>query len=185
MVGARNSLHASVIDTVLSAVPDALECQVHALSNDGEAVYRQGVVQVPALPSVNVVFSLPSQESERVFVLASDGNVMFLRTLVANLQEMLATTTIELGQVLLLSDDELKQRKVAGVIFLPVSVSNLLQGLPEVINVDDRSYRFLLVVLITEIEHKLWLERGHNELMEYFEEIEKDVVSMPPLMPIA
>jgi hypothetical protein len=132
------------------------------------------------MKSVRVVFSLPLLNSNRVFIAAADGDENLMRRVIANLQEESLSRTVELGQVLLLRDAELECRDICGVIFLPIGTSNLLNYLPDKLDISGREYRFLLVVLLGSREHELWRRGGHDSLMDHFQASGKDLIAMPP-----
>jgi hypothetical protein len=82
-----------------------------------------------------------------------------------------------LGNVLLLDFLELRERDIVGLILLPPNTANVLSHLPLDITVGDTEYRFLLVVFLSNMEHEVRKTKGHDALMDLFDNTNKDLVS--------
>lgn len=69
------------------------------------------------------------------------------------------------------------------MIFIPIKPSNILEFLSGEIEVEKIKYRFLLVVFITNEEHLIWSEKGHDALMDFFTLSNKDLVAIGTVEP--
>ena len=63
------------------------------------------------------------------------------------------------------------------MILLPINTSNILNFLPYQIEINEVNYNFILVVFLSPNEYLEWQTKGHDALMDYFIENEKDLVS--------
>ena len=60
---------------------------------------------------------------------------------------------------------------------MPVTTSNILNYLPHEFEVDKVNYNFNLVVFLSTNEYLEWKTKGHDALIDYFIENEKDLIA--------
>ncbi|WDE05507.1 hypothetical protein SG34_000725 [Thalassomonas viridans] len=167
-------LNAKIIEMVLAIDLVESECDLFRLEDHFGTTYRQAVAKVD--DEISVVFSLPQGKTSNIYILASDGQTDLLRNILANIEESEKETNIALGNLLLLNSEELIKRDICGVIFLPVDISNVLDSLPNNFCFENNEYKFLLVTFITNEEHQVWKNKGHDALMDYFTDNDKDLL---------
>ena len=170
----QEKLKATIVEMILSIDVVEPECEIYRIEDTAGLFYRQAVAKVDE--EISIVMSIPTLENKNIFILASDGPVDLVRNIIANIEESNGSN-FELGNVMLLSSIELDIKGLAGVIFLPVGTSKVLEDLPNEFHFEGRSYKFLLVVFITHKEYKIWKDQGHNALIEHFITSGKDLIA--------
>ena len=86
------------------------------------------------------------------------------------------TGPVVMGNVILYDDPDLKKRNICGVILLAHNVFTALEHLPPTLLVNDVLYKFISVVFLTNPEHLIWKEQGHDVLMDHYTSINKDLL---------
>ncbi len=168
-------IKAVVADKIFESPYCKEECDFSYFEDEDGGRHYQGVVSLKVDERINIVFSVPVN-SRNIFVIASDGNERGIRIAIANIEESDRGTPIKVGNLLTLNSEIMSSKNIFGAIFLSVKTSNVLNYLPDIIEVDDAQYKFLLVVFISHKEHKVWSELGHDALMDYFSETNKDLI---------
>lgn len=169
-------IKASIVECVLSGSSVEDHCDIFSFESDGGRKHYQAVARCKAGVNAACFFTLPTS-GQNVYVTMSDGDLLVVRRVLAAFEEAEAEGTVRLGNVLLLDASELRDRGLVGAILLPPSVSNMLHDLPLTKTVCGRLYSFLLVTFLSEREHAVWKEQGHDALMELFASDEKDLVA--------
>ncbi len=175
MTESNRSVQASIVQEVLASPLIRDECEIFYFEREDNVKRYQAVAVTEVDPTISVVFSLPV-DTTNVFITASDGDSSIIRKILANLEDINSELEVLLGNVQLFKAAELEQSNISGVILLPIETSHLLDYLPENFPINSVSYKFLLVVFISYQEHKIWLEKGHDALLDYFSEMRKDLV---------
>ena len=166
---------AVIIERMLSSALLKDDCQVRSLEDQsGEKVY-QGIAQ-SVDGSISVVFSLPTKEQAIVFALLTDGCESLAQRIVATLDDWSNNQKLAIGNVQEIEDSDLNEKGLSAIILLPTDVSDLLEHFT--VDIHDSAMKFstALVVLLTKNEYSRWKEIGHDGLMEYLEEENKDIV---------
>jgi len=173
----KKNLNAKIANFFLELPTLDDECELFAIEDDRN-VYRQGMVKVNTENEINVSFSFPHlSDSENVYVIASEGEPSLVRRLIANIQQLDNDSDVKLGNIQIFNSADLESIGIVGVILLPIEVSNLLCDLPDRFEYDCKDYKFLLVVPLSTKEHEVWKSDGHDALMDFFEETNKDLIS--------
>lgn len=169
-------LKAKIIHTVLDSNLFGDDCDIFSFEREDGVKRYQGESAYKFSPEMNVIFSIPT-DCRNIYITVSDGDNHIIRKVLATLEDIESESSLKLGNVQLFNSPELISRNICGVILLPINTSNILDFLPEHIICDQDDYRFLLVVFISEKEHLIWKQNGHDALMEYFSAIDKDLIS--------
>lgn len=143
--------------------------------NDGEKRY-QAVFKSTFDDSVNLICSLPTI-TQNIYVTVSDGDPALIRRIVATIEDTERESAVLLGNLLALNDPILRNRNIYGVLFLPASEFNALEGLPSKICTKEKEFKFLAVIFLSKEELEIWEERGHDALIDHFIAVERDIVS--------
>jgi len=167
---------ATIIHSVLSEQALRPECEVLSFQGENGSKRYQAVALSKDDANIACIFSLPTK-ARNIYVTVSDGDRAVLRRVLATLEDMEEESPILLGNVLQLDSSELRERNIVGLILLPPNTSNLLSHLPLDMSVGDIQYRFLLVVFLSRTEHEVWKSKGHDALMDFFTDTDKDLVS--------
>lgn len=142
-----------------------------------EAWYRTAVAQIVPDEDLRVVFTLPS-EARPIFITVTDGDVATVRLILSNLEEMVRSgVCFHAPEVVRFDNEALKASGVAGVAILPMAVSAILHSLGETLQHQGELYRFHLVAFVSCEEVEIWKTHGGDYLMEYFDKIEKDLLT--------
>lgn len=171
----QDRLNATIVDKVLSLDVVENECELFRIEDSNGTTFKQAVAIVD--DEISVVFSLPQNGRKNIYMLASDGSTDLLRNILANIEESESDRSILLGNVLLLESEELKNRDISGVLFLPIDTSPVLEDLPSNFYFEGTEYCFFLVTFLSFVEHDVWRTRGHDALMDFFAETEKDLIA--------
>ena len=142
---------------------------------DGVKRY-QAVITLQSDVNLHVIFSIPTN-TNNIYITVSDGDTHLIRQLFATLEDSEEHEQVGIGCVQLFNDIRLITNDVKGVILLPINTSNILNFLPDQIEINEVNYHFLLVVFLSTNEYVEWQTKGHDALMDYFIENEKDLVS--------
>lgn len=173
-----SKLDSKLIDMVLSLGVSEGECEIVVFEDHAGNRQRQAISVAKQDPSIRIVFTLPGRREGAVFITATDGDVLLTRKVLAHLETASRDYGLQVGNVVQLRDPELAARCIDGVVLLPPDVSNLFSELPSVLKIDDQRLPIHLVVFLTREDHARWIESGHDGLMDYFSEIDKDLISL-------
>ncbi|MFN9729046.1 MAG: hypothetical protein ACK59M_01105 [Pseudomonadota bacterium] len=167
---------ASIVEAVLLQPLFTDGCEVHFFEGlQGKKLY-QGVFKPVQDKNLSVVMSLPADTGNTMFIALADRAVPMVRRIVANLEEWSSEGNVSLGNIVLIENQELQASGYCGVILLPVSVSTILEALPETIKVRDALYPVMLVVPVSDAEHQVWKSHGHDALMSFLDDTQKQIV---------
>lgn len=142
--------------------------------DDGGRRY-QAVFKARFDDMVNLVVTLPTATTN-IYLTVTEGDPALVRRVLAAIEDQEREVAVNLGNVLLLSDRQLDERAICGVLFLFPHTFNCLDVLPGGLHVDGVDYRFLSVVFLTIDEHRIWKEQGHDVLMDHWTETEHDLI---------
>jgi hypothetical protein len=123
-----------------------------------------------------LVVSLPTL-TRNIYLTITDANPGLVRRVFSTLEDIEVDSGVRLGNVAWFSDSEFEEHDICAVMILPSSLFNALEELPENLSFQGKEYTFLSIVFLTNEEHEIWNSDGHDALMDYFAEIEKDVIS--------
>lgn len=172
-------LQGRIVAEILAGPELEDHCDLHHYSDGDGSVFHLATVRCTGAPEIKLVFNVPLQTAT-IFVSATDGDADLLGVVIANLEEQERKgRRMTIGSVIAFSASRLGEAGVAGVVLLEPSTLNLLCHLPVQLDVDNKSYRFLLVVYLSAAELKLWQSEGFDALMPHFDTIERDVVALP------
>ena len=172
----QDKLKAIIVEKLASLAYLSPDCEFYRFEDERGDSYRQGVMKITdEEEDISVVFSVP-HSSANIFILVTDGPGDLVRKVIANLDEIDRDEKIGFGAVKLLSSTELSALGIAGFIVLPVETSNLLGELSSSFKIEDHVFKFCLVVPISSEEYSLWKDKGHDALVNYFSDTEKDLI---------
>jgi hypothetical protein len=169
-------LKAKLVNEVLKSDLFAGSCEFFSLEGSDGIKRFQAETVSKADDQIAAIFTIPTT-THNVYATVTDGDRKLVRRILATIEDTERESAVNPGGVLLFDDPELKARDIVGVIFLPVSASNVLDYLPDKVLVDGAEYRFLLVVFLRGDEHETWKKYGHDSLMDLFEQEDKDLIS--------
>lgn len=143
--------------------------------DDGSS--RNSIVCMSTFDSaVKLVCTLPSV-TKNIYVTVTEGDANVVCRVLAVLEDFERIDAVKLGNVVLIDDPDLKANQICGVILLPGRVFNVLDYLPNNQIIDSVEYYFIAVVFLTDEENEIRRSRGHDALMDYWTEIDKDLIS--------
>ncbi len=126
--------------------------------------------------AVKLVCTLPSV-TKNIYITITEGDAKVVRRILAVLEDLERSDVVRLGNVVLIDDPDLKANQICGVILLIGNVFNILDSLPNSQIIGSVEYHFIAVVFITDDENEIRRNRGHDGLMDYWTEIDKDLIS--------
>ncbi len=152
------------------------DCNLYYFEREDGVKRYQAVSTLHGDVSLQVIFAIPTN-TNNIYITVSDGDTHLIRQLFATLEDIEGHEQIGMGCVQLFDDTRLIENDVRGIILLPITTSNILNFLPDQIEINEVNYHFLLVVFLSTNEYVEWQTKGHDALMDYFIENEKDLVS--------
>lgn len=171
-----NATRAALVHAVLDGDLFGDACDLFSLERADGVKRHQAVAALVAEAGVNVIFSIPT-DSSNVYITVSDGDLSLVRQVLATLEDIEADAPLKLGKVQPFDDAYLKARDIHAILLLPARTSHVLDFLPDAITVGARSYPLLLVVFLSEREHRIWKVDGHDALMDDFSARGKDLIA--------
>lgn len=124
----------------------------------------------------NLFVSLPTV-TKNIYVTITAGDASLVRQVIATLEDQELESCVCVGNVQLFEEPALRRHMICGVILLKGNLFNALEHLPDELTVGSTDYQLVSVVFLTEAEYEIWKTDGHDGLMDYFEEIDKDLIS--------
>lgn len=170
---------AAIVSRVLDNEYIAQECEFFETSFlDGEHSYIQGVASITPDPDLKIYFSIP-EYTANIFITVSDGLEEFVRKIIGNIDQIDVNdpSYFTTRKVVRFENEELNKLGIFGVVLLPLSVSGILDDMEEVFEFSDKEYSFQLVSMLSKAEIELWEKDGFENLMEYFDTTDKDLLS--------
>jgi len=127
--------------------------------------------------SSRVVITLPTY-SRSVFLALTQKNQIETSRILANLEDYERESKVELGlgeTIRLPEPSDAASQMPYAVLLLRTATAPSLAAVPDRRTIDDISTNFFLAVPLTGDEWKVRNERGHDALMDLFEERGKDL----------
>jgi hypothetical protein len=167
-------------DAILSALIDERyfedECDKYSVDRGDGSKRNLAVCKSKFDDAVKLVCTLPAV-TKNIYVTVTEGDAKIVRRVLAVLEDFERDDAVRLGNVLLVDDPDLRANHICGVILLPGNVFNVLDHLPGKLTIDSVEYQFIAVVFLTNEENEIRRTRGHDALMDYWTEIDKDLIS--------
>lgn len=172
----NSKIRASVVNQILDTDLVNEECELFYFERSDGLKRHQAVTTLKEHPAIAVISSLPT-DTTNIFITVLDGDTTLVRQILATIEDINSESVLKFGNVQLFDSPELQIRDIRGAIFLSTETSNILNFLPQQLKINGIDYQFLLVTFITFQEYMIWQERGHDGLMDYFIEVDKDLIS--------
>lgn len=166
----------AVLSTLINESYFDSNCDHYSIERPDGSLRSLAVCQSTFDESVKLVCTLPSV-TKSVYVTVTDGDDKAVRRVLALLEDLERDGAIRLGNVLLIDDPELMANQLCGVILLPAQVFNVLEHLPKTLTIGSIELQYIAVVFLTNEENEIRRTRGHDALMDYWTEIDKDLIS--------
>lgn len=169
-------IRATIVNEVISNDILNDDCNLYYFEREDGIKRYQAVSTLHDNPNVRVIFSIPN-DMNNIYITVSDGDASLIRQLFATLEDIEGHEKFGIGCVQLFDDICLIENNIKAVILLPVTTSNILNYLPHEFEVDKVNYNFNLVVFLSTNEYLEWKIKGHDALIDYFIENEKDLIA--------
>ncbi len=172
-------IHANILH-VLMEIP-LLEDNSHLLSfvdNDEELMcaYIRGKDD----KEVCAVLNLPTS-TDKLFLTLSDGDPEKIARVLAHLEETDTKNCLHKNDILRFDYSYLQENNKIGVVLLSIKVSPVFNGLEHNMIFNGKKIQLMLVVFISQEEYDYRKKFGHDALMDYFSDKDKDLVSIAKL----
>ena len=150
------------------------ECDKYYLEGFDGRRRHSAISRCKFLETANLIFSLPTV-TENIYVTITDGDPSLIAQVMATLEDMELTGEVALGNVKLFEDAALRKHGVCGVLLLNADLFPALHYLDASVPIVSVDYKFISVVFLTDEDHAYGKAHGHDALMDYFVERQKDV----------
>lgn len=148
----------------------------YSVNRDPDPSHYSAVCMSTFDTAVNLVCTLPTV-TRNIYVTVTEGDTNVVRRVLAVLEDFERVDAVRLGNVVLIDDPDLRAKQICGVILLPGNVFNVLDNLPNSQIIDSVEYYFVAVVFLTDEENEIRRNLGHDALMDYWTEIDKDLIN--------
>lgn len=128
-------------------------------------------------PSLHVIFTLGSL-SPHVLITVTDGEPQAIARVLADLEAYDVPPRLGHGHTAPIESSYLNEHGRVGVVLLRPAVSNALAHVPDELVAGRRRLHCLLVLFLSEEELALKRAEGLDELLDYFEDIGRDVIAI-------
>lgn len=158
-------------------IPGDVDRLEFSLSGDFSGKYVCGYSRV-ADTDAYIVFNIPIYGSS-VFLALTERSPKQVALILANLEDYERENNIDLGlgEVVVTPTGSVRDMSVPfAVILLRTATSPICGDVPDHMMVDGRPTRFLFAMPISEKDHQLRREQGHDALMDIFEAEDRDLV---------
>ncbi|MES2318408.1 MAG: hypothetical protein V4631_13045 [Pseudomonadota bacterium] len=126
--------------------------------------------------TAKLFLSLPTI-TKNIYVTITDGDPKLVRYVIGAIEDHEIEECAHIGDVILLDAPALRKFSICGVMLLAASLFHALDHVPNHLIFDGEEYKFVSVCFLTDFEHGLWKQEGHDALMDYFTKTEKDLIS--------
>ena len=126
---------------------------------------------------VSVVLNKPTF-SNKLFLTVTDGDPEKVARVMAHLEETDIKKCLHQSDIVRFDYSYLKDFNKIGVLLLNINVSPVFDDLESEMVLSDNKIHPLLVLFISQDEYEYKKQHGHDALMDYFAENDKDLVSI-------
>jgi hypothetical protein len=169
-------IRSTIVNTVINNDLFCDDCNLYYFEKADGTKRHQAVSTLRDDVNLHVIFSIPTN-THNIYITVSDGDANLIRQLFATLEDIEGHEQIGIGCVQLFDDTRLIENDVRGIILLPIITSNILNFLPNQFEINGVNYNFILVVFLSTKEYQQWEIKGHDALIDYFIENEKDLIA--------
>lgn len=146
--------------------------------NEKELVLKTAYINAIGDEKLSLVFNLPTLVP-KLFAMVTEGDPEKLTRILAHIEEVdFKKKSISNSHIIRFDDEYLLANNKIGVLILNADVSPVLAALPNPIVFEEDTITPYLVVLINSHEYRIWKNEGNDALMEYFSEIDKNLVAI-------
>jgi len=146
--------------------------------HDDDNIYIQAKAGIIPDNDLFIYFSIP-QNTPNIFITISDGDSDLVQKIIGNVEQkdVKNPSYFTKKKVVRYENQELNRRGVFGIVLLPLSVSGILDSMEETFEFANKEYSFQLVTMLSKTEIELWEKDGFENLMEFFDSTDKDLLS--------
>ncbi|MBP7336469.1 hypothetical protein [Niveispirillum sp.] len=158
-------------------IPGDVDWLDFSLSGDFSGKYVCGYSRIADMNGY-VVFNIPTYGSS-VFLALTEGSPKEVALILANLEDYERENNIDLGlgEVVVTPAGSVRDMPVPfAVILLRTASSPICGDVPDQMVIEGKPTRFLFAMPISEKDHQLRREQGHDALMDVFEAEDRDIV---------
>lgn len=128
-------IRSTIVNTVISNDIFNDDCNIYYFEKEDGTKRHQAVSTLRDDVNLHIIFSIPT-DTHHIYITVSDGDTHLIRQLFAALEDIEGHEQIGMGCVQLFDDTRLIENDVRGIILLPITTSNILNFLPNQLEIN-------------------------------------------------